>query len=128
MLKIVYQNAVKAAVLFSIFHRKTRRFSHELKHLYFITGSTQPSAFPLADTAAQPLEATLCPRRACALAAARRRGGVPPSGGGDQRGQGTDGSLSPLDTPDPPLDATPSGRATKCEGPTGASGAPRAHP
>ena len=30
-------------------------------------------------------------------------GGVPPSGGGDKRGQGTDGSLSPLDTPDPPL-------------------------
>ena len=29
--------------------------------------------------------------------------GVPPSGGGDKRGQGTDGSLSPLDTPDLPL-------------------------
>ena len=28
---------------------------------------------------------------------------MPPSGGGDKRGQGTDGSLSPLDTPDPPL-------------------------
>ena len=52
-------------------------------------------------------------------------GGVPPSGGGDKRGKGTDGSLSPLDTPDPPLDATPYGRASKCEGPTGAFGAPR---
>ena len=31
----------------------------------------------------------------------RRR--VPGSPGGDKRGQGTDGSLSPLDTPDPPL-------------------------
>ena len=51
--------------------------------------------------------------------------GMPPSGGGDKRGQGTDGSLSPLDTPDPPLDATPSGRASKYEGPTGASSAPR---
>ena len=28
---------------------------------------------------------------------------MPPSGDGDKRGQGTDGSLSPLDTPDPPL-------------------------
>ena len=54
-----------------------------------------------------------------------RRPGVPGSPGGDKRGQGTDGSLSPLDTPDPPLDATPSGRASKCEGPTGAFGAPR---
>ena len=56
----------------------------------------------------------------------RRR--VPGSPGGDKRGQGTDGSLSPLDTPDPPLDATPSGRASKCEGPTGAFGAPRHNP
>ena len=50
---------------------------------------------------------------------------MPPPGGGDKRGQGTDGSLSPLDTPDPPLDATSSGRASKCEGPTGAFGAPK---
>ena len=50
---------------------------------------------------------------------------LPPPGGGDKRGQGTDGSLSPLDTPDPPLDATSSGRASKCEGPTGAFGAPK---
>ena len=28
---------------------------------------------------------------------------MPPSGGGDKRGKGTDGSLSPLDTPDLPL-------------------------
>ena len=28
---------------------------------------------------------------------------MPGSPGGDKRGQGTDGSLSPLDTPDPPL-------------------------
>ena len=49
----------------------------------------------------------------------RRYSGSPPSGGGDKRGQGTNGSLSPLDTPDPPLDATPSGRASKCEGPQG---------
>ena len=42
----------------------------------------------------------------CCRRAGERRihgGGVPPSGGGDKRGQGTDGSLSPLDTPDPPL-------------------------
>ena len=44
----------------------------------------------------------------------RRR--VPGSPGGDKRGQGTNGSLSPLDTPDPPLDATPFGRASKMRG------------
>ena len=60
------------------------------------------------------------------IAAVWRRS-VPGSPGGDKRGQGTDGSLSPLDTPDPPLDATPFGRASKSEGPTGAFAAPRAH-
>ncbi len=46
-----------------------------------------------------------------------------------KRGQDTKyGFLSPLDSPDLPLDATPFGRASKCEGPTGAFGAPRYTP
>ena len=46
-----------------------------------------------------------------------------------KRGQDTKyGFLSPLDSPDLPLDATPFGRASKCEGPTGAFGAPRHTP
>ena len=45
-----------------------------------------------------------------------------------KRGQDTKyGFLSPLDSPDLPLDATPFGRASKYEGPTGTSGAPRVH-
>ena len=57
-------------------------------------------------------------------------------GGGDavptaegKRGQDTKyGFLSPLDSPYLPLDATPFGRASKCEGPTGTFGAPRYNP
>ena len=46
-----------------------------------------------------------------------------------KRGQDTKyGFLSPLDSPDLPLDATPFGRASKCEGPTGTFGAPRYTP
>ena len=46
MLQIAYRNTVKTSVLFSIFHRKARGFSHELKHLYFIADAARPSAFP----------------------------------------------------------------------------------
>ena len=43
-----------------------------------------------------------------------------------KRGQDTKhGFLSPLDSPTFPWDATPFGRASKCEGPTGTFGAPR---
>ena len=90
MLKIVYQNAVKAAVLFSIFHRKTRRFSHELKHLHFIAGSTQPSAFPLVDTAAQPVEASFTPSEGMCLC---RR---PAAGEGRPHGRGAKGDRTPM--------------------------------
>ena len=45
-----------------------------------------------------------------------------------QKGQGHQGFPAPLDFPDLPLDATPFGRASKCEGPTGAFGAPRYTP
>ena len=44
------------------------------------------------------------------IAAARRRG---------QKGQGHQGFPAPLDSPTFPSDATPFGRASKCEGPTG---------
>ena len=44
------------------------------------------------------------------------------------KGQGHQGFPAPLDSPTFPLDATPFGRASKNEGLTGASGAPRAHP
>ena len=52
-------------------------------------------------------------------AAARRRG---------QKRQGHQGFPAPLDSPTFPWDATPFGRASKSEGPTGAFAAPRAHP
>ena len=43
-------------------------------------------------------------------------GGVPVFTGGNKRGQDTKyGFLSPLDSPDLPLGATPSGRASKNE-------------
>ena len=83
--------------------------------------------FQQAILAALPLEAR--------EAVSPRPEGMPPSGGGDagahrqgQKGTGhQNGFLSPLDSPDLPLDATPCGRASKCEGPTGTSGAPRVH-
>ena len=64
------------------------------------------------------------------------RGQWPPSAAGGvgahrqgQKGDRTPyGFLSPLDSPYLPLDATPFGRASKNEGPTGAFGAPRLHP
>ena len=59
------------------------------------------------------------------IAAARRRE-VPVFTDRGKRGQDTKhGFLSPLDSPYLPLDATPFGRASKSEGPTGAFGAPR---
>ena len=60
--------------------------------------------------------------------AAARRQGMSVSTDRGKRGQDTKhGFLSPLDSPDLPLDATPFGRASKCEGPTGAFAAPRVH-
>ncbi len=52
--------------------------------------------------------------------------GMPPPGGGGKRGPRHRWFLIPLLTPPHlPWDATPFGRASKCEGPTGTSGAPR---
>ena len=54
----------------------------------------------------------------------RRPGGVGAHRQG-QKGQGHQGFPAPLDSPTFPLDATPFGRASKCEGTTVTSGAPR---
>ena len=61
------------------------------------------------------------------MAAVRRRGNAGVSRR-RQKGQGHQGFPAPLDSPTFPLDATPFGRASKCEGPTGVFGAPRVHP
>ena len=54
--------------------------------------------------------------------------GMPPAAAAGAKGQGHQGFPAPLDSPTFPLDATPFGRASKSEGPTGAFGAPRRTP
>ena len=73
-------------------------------------------------------------RRWRRLYAQGERAQWPPSAAGDagvsrqrQKGQEHQGFPAPLDSPTFPWDATPFGRASKCEGPTGTSGAPRVH-
>ena len=94
-----------------------------------------PTVCPSADTAAQPVEARLAlPGRGMfamtwrGIAAARRRGDCRDLPAETKGGKGTVWFPCPLLTPpNPPSDATPCGRASKSEGPTGACAAPRVH-
>ncbi len=100
---------------FPPFRRLCRRRRDFLYRLLTVSGS--------ADTAV---------RRWRRLYAQSERGQWPPSAAGGvaarrrgQEGKDNQGFLSPLNSPNFPLAATPCGRASKCEGPTDVFGAPQ---